>query len=64
MKRKLKKLMIFTFLFITPILTIPRLPKIPTITKVELPAGVSESARKAGAEAIKGLDIDWSKFIK
>ena len=35
--------------------------KIPTITKVNLPSGVEEAARKAGAEAAKKVIEDMEK---
>lgn len=65
--KKLKKLTITTlmmFMLITPIFSIPKLPTIPTISaeSIKLPASVDEAARKAGAEAVKNLNIDWSKL--
>lgn len=62
--RKLKRLSLVAFMLMTPIFTIPKLPTIPTISasSIKLPEGVEESARKAGAEAVKGLKIDWSKI--
>lgn len=44
MKKKLLKITTIAFLFITPILTAPKLPKIPTI-KVTLPVGVQQYIR-------------------
>ena len=61
--RKAKKLTLIMFMLITPIFSIPKLPSIPNISgSVKLPVGVEEAARKAGAEAVKNLKIDWSKF--
>lgn len=61
--RKEKKLALIMFMLITPIFSIPKLPSIPNISgSVKLPVGVEESAKKAGAEAVKNLKIDWSKF--
>ena len=61
--KKLKTFTLFMFMLITPVFTIPKLPTIPNISNsVTLPEGVKESARKAGAEAAKNLDIDWSKL--
>ena len=51
------------FMLITPIFSIPKLPTIPNISgSVKLPVGVEEAAKKAGAEAVKNIKIDWSKF--
>ena len=61
--RKAKKLALIMFMLITPIFSIPKLPTIPNISgSVKLPVGVEEAAKKAGAEAVKNLKIDWSKF--
>lgn len=61
--RKAKKLALIMFMLVTPIFTIPKLPSIPNISgSVKLPVGVEEAAKKAGAEAVKNLKIDWSKF--
>lgn len=61
--RKLKTFTMFIFMLITPIFTMPKLPTIPNISKsVTLPAGAQEAAKKAGAEAVKNLKIDWSKI--
>lgn len=61
--RKIKRFTLFMFMLITPIFTIPKLPTIPNISgSVKLPVGVEEAAKKAGAEAVKNLKIDWSKI--
>ena len=62
MKKKIKKFTMLVFMLITPVFTIPKLPTIPTISasSINLPAGVEEAAKKAGAEAAK--KIDWSKI--
>ena len=64
---KLKKLTITTlmmFMLLTPIFSIPKLPTIPNISaSVTLPDGVQESVKKSAAEAVKNLNIDWSKFV-
>jgi len=42
---------------------IPKLPKIPDLTgSVELPEGAKQAAREAGKNAVKDLDIDFSKI--
>lgn len=52
-----------TSLACTPKFTAPKLPTIPNISgSVTLPAGATEAAKKAGAEAVKNLNIDWSKI--
>lgn len=61
--RKLKRLSLVAFMLMTPIFTIPRIPAIPNISgSIKLPVSVEEAAKKAGAEAAKGLKIDWSKI--
>lgn len=64
---KMKKSFITTltaFMLITPFFSMPKLPTIPTIntTKIELPVGAQEAAKNAGIEAVKNLNIDWSKI--
>lgn len=61
MKRKIKEIMtiaLATMLF-TPIFTAPKLPTIPKFS-ITIPTAVTESAKKAGQEAVK--KIDWSNF--
>lgn len=63
--KKIKKLAVYTFMFmlITPTFTIPKLPTIPNIsTSVTLSDGAKESIKKSSAEAVKKLNIDWTKF--
>ena len=63
--KKLKKLvpMVMSLMLVTPIFTPPKLPTIPNISgSITLPAGATEAAKKAGANAVKNLKIDWSKF--
>lgn len=72
MKKKLRALLLVAILTLacattslacTPKLVTPKLPKVPNISgSVTLPAGATEAAKKAGAEAVKNLKIDWSKL--
>lgn len=72
MKKKLRTLLLVvvltlacatTSLACTPRLAPPKLPTIPNITgSITLPKGATEAAKKAGANAVKNLKIDWSKF--
>ena len=49
----------------TPVLVAPKLPVVPNISgSVTLPAGAQEAAKRAGQEAVKNLNIDWSKLFK
>lgn len=62
----MKKLLVYTgmMLLFTPIFSIPKLPTIPNIsTSITLSEDVKESVRKSGAEAVKKLNIDWSKVF-
>lgn len=64
MKKNLKTLFV-SFMLITPVLSIPKLPTIPNISgSVKLPVAVEEAAKKAGEEAVKNLEIDWVKLFK
>lgn len=61
MKKRIRKFV--ALMLVTPLLTFTRLPVIPNISgSVTLPTGAQEAAKKAGAEAVKNLNIDWSKI--
>lgn len=63
--KKYKKFLIAltSLMLVTPLFTAPKLPTIPNISgSVTLPAGAKEAAKKAGAEAVKNIKIDWSKI--
>lgn len=45
----------------TPKFVAPKLPTIPNI-KITLSEGIKETAKKAGAEAVKNIQFDWSKI--
>lgn len=63
MKKKLLTLA-YAVMFITPVLTFPKLPKIPNLTgSVKLPVGVQESINDSAAEAVRHLNIDWGKLV-
>jgi hypothetical protein len=64
MNKKLKTFIV-SFMLITPMLTIPKLPTIPNISgSVKVPVGVEEAAKNAGAEAVKNLNINWGEIFK
>lgn len=62
----MKKFILYAGMFVlmTPAFTIPKLPTIPNISaSVTIPEGVKESANAAGKEAVRKLNIDWSKIV-
>jgi hypothetical protein len=55
----------YALMFITPVLTFPKLPKIPNLTdSVKLPTAVQEETKRVGADAVKNLNIDFGKLFK
>ena len=61
--RKLKRIAVFMFMLITPVLTIPRMPQISKMSvNVKLPTVVEESVRKYGADSVKNMNINFGKF--